>query len=379
MRKLLYCIALALSFVSCSPTTDRGGSGDWTIFRGDPALSGHTGIALPDEPALRWSFETGPRTVCSPVVKDGTVYWCDRRGKLYGVDADGVQVFERDLATFVEASPLIHENILYIGTIDGHLLAIRLSDGSTLWDFATEGQISGSPNRLRFAGRDAIVVGSYDNWMYCVDTVSGELLSRFESGYYLNGAVAAWGHCVLFGGCDQYVRIIDGAAGAQTDSLMLDAYIPASPAIDGDSAYVGDYLGNLYELRLREGRITGSRKLREGQEDGDGFTSVPAVDEKTVYAYTGDRHLAAYDRKEGREIWSVLMKGNLGESSPLVCRDRILACTESGLVCIFDRKDGRLLWEYDAGEDILGSPAVIRGRFYVLTAKGTLLCFGNKL
>ncbi|MBO7487803.1 MAG: PQQ-binding-like beta-propeller repeat protein, partial [Bacteroidales bacterium] len=33
--------------------------------------------------------------------------------------------------------------------------------------------------------------------------------------------------------------------------------------------------------------------------------------------------------------------------------------------------------EYDTGEDILTCPAVSEGRFYIVTAKGTLLCFGS--
>ena len=55
----------------------------------------------------------------------------------------------------------------------------------------------------------------------------------------------------------------------------------------------------------------------------------------------------------------------------------MIACTKSGIISILDKSDGSLLWEYDAGEDILGSPAVLHGRFLVLTARGTLLCFGK--
>ncbi|MDR0349857.1 MAG: serine/threonine protein kinase, partial [Tannerella sp.] len=45
---------------------------------------------------------------------------------------------------------------------------------------------------MKFAGRKAIVFGSYDNYLYCVDAVTGRELNRFQSGYYLNGAAALW-------------------------------------------------------------------------------------------------------------------------------------------------------------------------------------------
>ncbi|MBP5171126.1 MAG: PQQ-binding-like beta-propeller repeat protein, partial [Bacteroidales bacterium] len=39
--------------------------------------------------------------------------------------------------------------------------------------------------------------------------------------------------------------------------------------------------------------------------------------------------------------------------------------------------DGRLLWEYETGEQVVASPVVSGGRFFILTAKGSLLCFGE--
>ena len=376
MKKLLEYLAVVLAVAGCSK---GGGSGsmDWNVFRGDSSLSGYTDQVLPSKPRLLWSFTTGPRAEGSPVVKDGVTYWFDRRGKMYGVDPDGVQVFEKDFDTFIEATPLINGDVLYIGTTSGSLLAMILPDGDILWEYETEGQISASPNLASFAGKAAVVVGSYDNWMYCIDAEDGTLLSRYESGYYLNGAAACWRQEVLFGGCDQWLRMIDCTTGTAVDSLKLDAYIPSSPTISGNTAYVGDYSGNLYAVSLQDGKMGKWSKLKEATEESSDYVSVPAVDSKAVYAFSSDRQLNSYNRKDGSLNWSVLLKGNPGQSSPLVCRDKVIACTKNGIVCIFDKSDGSLLWEYDAGEDIIASPAVIKDRFMILTAKGTLLCFGK--
>jgi outer membrane protein assembly factor BamB len=47
-------------------------------------------------------------------------------------------------------------------------------------------------------------------------------------------------------------------------------------------------------------------------------------------------------------------------------------------VSILDVRTGTLEWEYDTGEQTVASPAVIKNRFYILTAKGTLFCFGER-
>ena len=137
-----------------------------------------------------------------------------------------------------------------------------LESRDTLWNFETMGQISASRTGLVLRGGRAIVFGSYDNYLYCVDERTGQEINRFESGYYLNGAVALWKKHVLFGGCDSWIRVINCKTGLQTDSLLMDSYVPASPAIMGDYVYVGSYAGNdLLSYIWKEERSSGNGRF----------------------------------------------------------------------------------------------------------------------
>ena len=378
----VFCL---LSIVYCLLTGCGGGTGfhsgsgelEWPLFRGDPSLSGYTDVRLPQNPVLLWTFNSNARTSSSPVIAGGTTYWSDKRGHIRGVDLTGKQVYDYDFQTAVEATPMIHDSVLYIGRIDGWMSAISLSQKDTLWNFETMGQLNASANCANFEGRKAVVFGSYDNFLYCLDSRTGEEINRFESGYYINGAVALWKQYVLFGGCDAWLRVIDCQTGIATDSLLLDNYIPASPAIIGDFCYVGDYSGNIYECQLEKGKIVRHQKIVEAGND-DSFVSVPAVTSGNLYFLTHDRHLCSINRKDGTVRWKYLLKGNTGESSPVVCKDKIIVCTKTGIVSILDATTGTLEWEYDTGEQITASPAVIKDRFYILTGKGTLFCFGEK-
>jgi outer membrane protein assembly factor BamB len=350
---------------------------DWKLFRGDPSLSGYTDISLPENPVLLWTYKGESRTASSPVTANGTTYWCDKRGRIFGVNIKGEPVFEYDLKTAVEASPTIYDSTLYIGRIDGFMTAVSLTKKDTDWNYETMGQISASPNIMEYEGRKAIVFGSYDNYLHCVDAGNGMGLSRFESGYYLNGAAALWKDHAISGGCDAWIRIIDCRTGIQTDSLLLDDYIPASPAVMGDYCYVGDYSGNIYELVLENGKIARHNKVAAANSENGSFVSVPAVSEESVYFFSGNRNLHAVNRKDGKLNWNYLLKGNAGESSPVVCSDKVIVCTKTGIVSILDADSGKLLWEYDTGEQITASPAVIKDHFMILTVKGTLFCFGK--
>jgi len=357
----------------------HGGSGvlDWPLFRGDAAMSGYTDIRLPKNPVLLWTFKSDARTSSSPVVANGTTYWSDKRGCIRGVNLTGAQVFNYDFQTAVEATPMIHDSVLYIGRIDGTMCAVSLSRKDTLWNYETMGQVNASPNFADFGGTKAVVFGSYDNYLYCLDSRTGEMINRFESGYYINGAVALWQKYVIFGGCDSWLRIIDCQTGIATDSLLLDNYIPASPAIMGDFCYVGDYSGNIYECLLENGKIVRHQKIVDATGTDGGFVSVPAVSSGNLYYLTYDQHLYSINRKDGSVRWKYLLKGNAGESSPVICKDKIIVCTKTGVVSILDVAAGTLEWEYDTGEQIVASPAVIKDRFFILTAKGTLFAFGE--
>ena len=98
-------------------TVDDGNSLNWSLFRGDASLSGYTDRSLPKKPSLLWSYKSGVRTVSSPIVHQGTTYWCDKKGHIWGIDLKGEPVFGYDLDTPVEAIPMVYDSVLYLSLI----------------------------------------------------------------------------------------------------------------------------------------------------------------------------------------------------------------------------------------------------------------------
>lgn len=382
MRRIGYILSICL-LTACVGTKeflgDHAGVQDWTIFRGSPSLCGYTDCALPDVPQVLWSVTTQTRTVASPIVFNSVVYVLSRKGELRGYTTDGDSCFEYDLKTPVEASFIAMDTTLYIGRIDGFVTALDCSDkGKTknLWEFETLGQISGSPNLVG----DQLLVGSYDGSMYTLQAKTGKRTGQFETGYYINGTAAVWKHYMMFGGCDSWVRVVDVSTGKMTDSLELDTYVPASPAILDGVACACDYNGNVYEMTLEGGKISSHRKLLASSADNEGqdggVVSMPTLTRTNVYILSGDRHISCIERTSGKVRWKKMLRGVTGECSPLVAQDRVIVCTKDGHVSILDSEDGTELWHYEAGEPIIASPAIIGDRFFILTSRGTLLCFG---
>ena len=338
---------------------------------------------LPEHPKLLWEHRHNVRTVASPDAYNGMVLTCDKHGQMVGLDEEtGEQRLSLALGSDMEASFTIEDSTLYVGMLDGKVRSLSLPDGSERWNFATEGQILAKPtlsSNPSPSQPSALFIGSYDNYMYTLSPLTGKLINRVETGNYINGAAVLWQDYVLFGGCDSWVRIVNGTTGIPADSLKLDAYIPASPVVDGDNVYVADYRGDVYELTLADGgHIANHRKLLSAAEDDGGMLSVPVVTEDALYLLTTDRRLVCLDRKDGKEKWFASLKGDTGECSPILVDNRLLVCTKTGIVSIHEVSTGRQLWEYETGEQIIAQPLVIGSHFYIQTARGTLLCFGER-
>lgn len=388
MKKWLICVLLALCLcVSCEgPFSSFGGSkgesDDWVIFRGSPSLCGYTDCALPKVPQLLWSVSTQTRTVAAPIVLDGWCYTLDRKGQLRRFSPDGDSLLVHDFGTAVEASFVVDDSMLYVGRIDGYVNAFSINRQQVVWDFETLGQISGSPNLIN----DQLLVGSYDGSMYTFDNKTGGKTGQFETSYYINGTAAVWEHYMMFGGCDAWVRVVDVTTGKMTDSLELDSYVPASPAVLDGVACACDYNGNLYEMTLKDGKIVSHRKLStsdpqrpDSDSEEGGVVSMPTLTRTDVYILAGDRYICCIERASGKVKWKQMLRGATGECSPLVANDKVLVCTKDGYVSILDCEDGSEQWHYETGEPIIASPAIISGRFYILTSRGTLLCFASQM
>ena len=340
----------------------------------------NTITVLPHHPQLLWEHRHEVRTVASPKAYDGMILFCNKHGQMIGLDEDtGEKQFNISLGSDVEASFTIEDSILYVGQIDGQIRSLSLSNGNELWNYQTEGQIAATPVLATISGQRRLFVGSYDNYMYTLSPQTGQLIHRVPTEYYINGAVGIWQDFALFGGCDSWVRMVNGITGEASDSLRLDAYIPASPIVVENNVYIADYLGNVYELTLGEGRILNHRKLLTAKKDDDGgMLSTPVVTDKDIFLLTPNRRLVCLDRRSGRECWHTVLKGDVGESSPVLVKDRLLVCTKTGVISIHDASTGQQFWEYETGEQIITQPIVGNNCFYVLTARGTLLCFSEK-
>ena len=127
-------------------------------------------LSLEDGSKL-WQFTTNGAIVSTPAYDDGTVYFGSFDGVFYAVNAsDGSLRWRFDGAgNWYWGAPLVHGDYVFAPSLDGNLYALDKRTGAPRWTLATEGSIVGSPAVIF----DMIAVGSDDGRLHIVRLSDG--------------------------------------------------------------------------------------------------------------------------------------------------------------------------------------------------------------
>lgn len=127
-------------------------------------------------------------------------------------------------------------------------------------------------------------------------------------------------------------------------SLQLDAVSRTGVTVDGDTAFLGDNVGNVYAVAV------GTGELRWKEDAGGFLTTPPAVsDGLVIVTVQGDRstraHLVAFHESDGSLAWNDEIQGGaIFASSPAVGGGRVVAGFSDQTVRAFDLADGTERW-----------------------------------
>jgi outer membrane protein assembly factor BamB len=372
--KMRYIITLFLFLIPLITSEAQIGNDDWPLFRGRADLAGKIESELPASPKLLWSIKTGGTTKSSPVISEGNVYFGNDKGSLVAVSSNGSLKWKYESGSSIDAAPMVFGNKVIFGAGDGILRAVDKNSGKLIWSYTTDNQIAGSANVWVAGNKAGIVAGSYDYFLHCVNPETGKVMWKIETENYINGTPAILNGKIVFGGCDGMIRIVDPLTGKQKDTVNIGVYIASSPALAGDMAYFGDYDGTKYGVNINTKRIVWKIP---GSEEGGAILAIPAVGNNSVVIGSEDKYLYCYNSFDGKLLWKYRTNGRI-IGSAVLSPTNVLFTGMDGYVYILGLANGKKLWSFNAGSPIGSSPAVIKGKFFILTEDGRLLAFGNE-
>jgi outer membrane protein assembly factor BamB len=193
----------------------------------------------------------------SPAVWNGAVYFGSGDGNIYALNAStGELKWKFHTGDVVHASPAISGGTLFVGSWDSYFYAIDATSGKEQWRFKT-GEDPGIHNQVGIQSSAAVAdgvvyFGCRDSNLYALDAMTGKKRWSFStkpswvisSPAILNGKVYfATSDSALFYG-------LDALAGRQIILLRFKFPFFSSPAIAGNTVYIGSHDGKLTAIDL---------------------------------------------------------------------------------------------------------------------------------
>jgi len=283
---------------------------------------------------------------------------------------------------------VVADGTLFLGSIEGRLIAVSIADGARQWSepLTASGSTGGfgcaaSPAGVAIYGTpavagDLVYIGGYNGKIYAFD--SSSLQKRWvyppEGNLQpiVGGPVVASGK-VYFGCYDSDDKVgkvyaLNADTGVKVwESSPAGGKIWSTPVIDDETVYISSFDKKVYALDAN----TGEKKW-ETFEVGGAIASTPLVYNNTVYFGSFDRYLYAVDVADGSLKWkSEVEAGSWFWAKPVIYNNTVYAPSLDGKVYILDAESGHeLIDAIDLGNPVSSSPVLVDGSIIIASGEG---------
>jgi outer membrane protein assembly factor BamB len=301
------------------------------------------------------------------------------------------------------------DGILYLGSMDGKIMAVNASarsqrlyfpaDGE--WEYAitttSQGGLSCGPVSTPVAiygtpavDGDLVFIGTYNGKVYSLSTLARSQNLNFpqtrdKEWFYpktnevigsVVGSPVVSDDAIYVTSSDGMVYSLDRDTGDKNwnSAVLGDGdKIWSTPYIEGDKVYISTFDGHLYALSADDGIITWNFTT----ESEIGFVSSPVVSNGVIFIGSFDRNLYAVKVESNETLWK-FAGDNCFWATPLVSNNVVYAsCLDNNIYAI-DAGNGTQLWSFDAGSPIVVSPLLVDDSLVVVAESGNVYVINPK-
>jgi outer membrane protein assembly factor BamB len=343
------------------------------------ALNADTGRLLWEYKFNVYSSDVPPHRVgwASPVgdPATGNVYAYGVGGTLIGLTSDGKLLWERSLAEDFglvtthggrTVSPIIDGDLLIISGVSSawgnqaraahRFMAFDKKTGQTIWVSSPGGRpydtTYSTPIIANINGTRLLIAGGGDGAVHALKPQTGEPVWKYDMAKRgVNTSVLVKGTTAIVSHSEENLDI---------NEMGLIAALDAAAK------------GNI-----------GKDQIKWAVRNFQGGFSSPIIDGDRIYQVDNGANLFAFDFNTGKQLWTLNL-GTIQKASPVFADGKLYVGSENGRFFILkpgpdkcEIIDEDQLGTEGAPEAIVGSPAVARGRIY-LVSDSTLYAIGKK-
>ncbi|MDB6114800.1 MAG: bamB [Lacunisphaera sp.] len=330
--------------------------------------------AYPAAPAPQWSRQLSSYTWASPVVRDDLIYVGTKDGQFHAVRAnDGSELWTWTGVNRIDGRAVVTDDIVYF--VDGkiELVALNRADGTLRWRQALHDEaLAGkpAPDNPTFNRRtatplvlgDTVYCGSSDGGLYALNAATGKKLWRFDArSPVFSGITRIEGDLLSFGTMDGSVVVLNRRTQQEVRRMKTGGGVVTTPLFTAGRAIVGsrDYM--LYGFNVADGSLAWKFSYWFSWVE-----STPQLADGVMYVGGSDfRRITALNPADGHVFWSTDV-GGIAWGWPLVTNDTVFIGTVAqnipgtlirhrGGILALDRKTGAVKWQLLSPEPAINS------------------------
>lgn len=236
-------------------------------------------------------------------------------------------------------APAIANGVVYMAFHTGKVYAVDAVDGTQKWDYDLKSAVSGGVA----VGNDTVFVGSSNGKLSALDAGNGSFKWEFSTENEIWATPVIVDGVVYFGSLDHIFYALNAADGTKKWSFKTGGGIASTPLVVEGVIYFGSFDNKFYAIDAD----TGTQKwVFEGA--GNWFWSQAAYNNGTIYAGCLDHEVYAIDAGNGTMVWpKPFDAGSLVKASPVIAGGMLVVASEVGKVYGLDLNTGEKKWEFD--------------------------------
>jgi len=363
---------------ACTPRSILSTSSryDWSefehrLYRQSPSRKGFASTKGPEKPNLLWISYLNDSVTTSPAVAEGMVFVGTLGGNFYALGLTiGEVVWKFETGSAISSSPAFQDGVVFFGTEEpGEIYALDAYTGVVRWlyEIPAEAAAYSSPVVVD----DMVFIGCSDGHFLCLSQLEGKLLWAANIGGGKLSSPAILDN-VVFVTSNRGVHAVDKLTGALIWEYATTWPVTSCPAVADGLVFVGSENDDkVYALEQDTGELVWSFWT-------GGWLTSPAVDsfKKLVIVGCRDTRLYCLEERTGFLKWHYINAPN-HLSAPTISANGLVyvGSTDGNLYCI-NEDTGEEIWKYDVDVPIVSSPSVIYEHVLVGSLEGKIYCFG---
>jgi eukaryotic-like serine/threonine-protein kinase len=243
----------------------------------------------------------------SPTIVDTMVYFGSGKN-MYGLNIVNKKLIWKYTASqLIHSTPCLKNDSIYFGCWNGQLIALNAKTGIKLWSYACNDGIPSSPSIVD----SIILIGSRDAHVYAINAKNGtKIWSASFGASWMPSSFAIVKNIVYTGSSDALkfyaLNLKDGKI---LGSISTNLFNFSTPAIAGETGFIGSMNGSMYAIDLNTYKI-------KCKFDTEGRIKNP------LKAITPDGHLSDSVKKLSLWLPPILTAGSI-LSTPVIDKNTV--------------------------------------------------------